>query len=355
MQGSAYLLPFYQGVVQALTDAGALKDTTRLAGLSGGTLTSALLAAGVSGEAQFRAVTDMIKDCSAAGPAGCQPLNEKLGTLLAGLWPPEGAGRLVGDRVRVWVSALPDVGSPGLTGSVPYGLTNFTSTADVEAALFGSDMIPCFSDARTFNLVRGVPAMDGGFSSDFRELCSDAVAAGRPCVTAATAVVSPAGMKDADGASLEGCPAAVGGGYATGPARQGAKGAAPLAAPTAPQSEWALPTSCPANGDPATIWPPFVAQGSTLPEGTKPDIYPGARTAALKAWEACEWLSYALKPDFARWQDVYDAGLAEGAAWAAAEGWCVEKEIAAAAAAGETSTQGVEKVEKRKGGAMRSE
>lgn len=330
MQGSAYLLPFYQGVVQGLADAGALKETTHLSGLSGGALTSALVAAGIPGEAQFNATSGMIKKCSADGPAGCQPLNGKLGELLADILPPD-AGKRAGDRVRVWVSALPNVTSPTLAGSVPYGVSGFTSNADLQAALFGSDMIPCFTDARTYNLVRGVPAIDGGFSSDFRELCSDA-AGSAPCVTAATAVVNPAGTADG-GASLADCPAAVAGSYQTSPSRAGAKGKAPLAAPAGPAESWALPTACPAGADPATVWPPFVSQGSTLPPSAKPDIYPGARTDALKAWAACDWLAFALKPDFAKWESVYEAGLAEAGAWAVEAGWCVEKpkkEVAAA-------------------------
>ena len=325
MQGSAYLLPFYQGVVQGLSDAGALKETTRLAGLSGGALTSALFASGISGEAQFDAVNAMIKNCSAAGPSGCEPLNEKLGSLLATLLPEE-AGEKVGGRVRVWVSALPNVTSPSLTGSVPFGVTDFTSTADLQEALFGSDMIPCFSDAKTFNLVRGVPAMDGGFSSDFRELCADAVSAGARCVTAATAVVNPARTQD-KGKSLKGCKSAIQGDYKTSPSRAGVKGTAPLQPSTLPVSEWALPTACPADkAEVASVWPPFVAQGSTLePEGAKPDIFAGARTDALSTWEACDWLAYALAPDFEKWRSVYEAGLAEAGAWAVEEGYCVEK------------------------------
>ena len=178
MQGSAYLLPFYQGVVQGLADAGALGEATHLAGLSGGALTAALVAAGVSGEAQFNATTAMIKACGAAGPAGCQPLNGKLAGLLGDLLPPD-AGARAGARVRVWVSALPDTNATTLAGSVPYGVSDFASTPDLTAALFASDMIPCFSDGdRAYNLVRGVPAIDGGFSSDFRELCADVAGAG---------------------------------------------------------------------------------------------------------------------------------------------------------------------------------
>jgi hypothetical protein len=322
MQGSAYLLPFYQGVVQGLADAGALKESTRLAGLSGGALTAALVAAGISGEGQFNATTALIKKCSADGPAGCQPLNGKLAALLGDLLPAD-AGKSIGGRVRVWVSALPNTSANTLAGSVPYGVTDFTSNADLTAALFGSDMIPCFSDDRTYNLVRGVPAMDGGFSSDFRELCSDAGAS--PCVTAATAVVNGAAAGD-KGASLEACPAAIPGTYATSPARAGAKGATPLAPPATPQADWALPAACARGVDPSTVWPPFVSQGSTLPAGAKPDIYAGARTTgALQAWAACDWLAFALKPDFAKWESVYEAGLMEAGAWAAEAGWCVEE------------------------------
>lgn len=321
MQGSAYLLPFYQGLVQALTDAGALKDTTHLSGLSGGALTSAMLSSGISGEAQFNALTAMIKNCSASGPKGCEPLNSNLKKTLDGVLPAD-AGKRAGKRVRVWVSALPNVSATTLDGSVPFGVSDFTSNADLEEALFATDMIPCFTDSKTFNLVRGVPAMDGGFSSDFRELCADASAAGAKCVTAATAVVNPAGTGDG-GSSLEGCPAAISGSYKTSPARAGAKGLTPLVAPTLARAEWSLPSTCTPGVDPSTTWPPFVSQGSTLE--AKPDLYPGARTGALKNWTACEWLTYALKPDFDKWQSVYDAGLAEGAAWAVEEGWCVEK------------------------------
>jgi hypothetical protein len=338
MQGSAYLLPFYQGLVQGLTDAGALKPTTVLAGLSGGALTSALLAVGVSGERQFNETTAMIGTCAEEGNPGCRPLNGKLALLLGGLLPPD-AGTAVGDRVRVWVSAL-NSSSPTLAGSVPYGVTGFQSNADLESALFASDMIPCFSDDRPYNLVRGVPAIDGGFSSDFAELCTDARAAGARCVTAATAVVNAKATADG-GASLKGgaCPAQVSGSYALpkGAARAGSGGAAPLAPPTTSQADWALPTACPPPGtDPATIWPPFIAQASTLsPEGALPDLYPGARTDALKDWKACDWLTFALKPDFSRWQSVYDAGLAEAGAWALEEGYCVEKEVSGGVAAAE--------------------
>jgi hypothetical protein len=293
---------------------------------------------GVSGEKQFNETTAMIKTCSAEGANGCRPLNGKLALLLEGLLPPD-AGAAVGDRVRVWVSALTNVSSPTLDGSVPFGVTGFQSNDDLTAALFGSDMIPCFSDERTYNLVRGVPAIDGGFSTDFAEMCSDARAAGAPCVTAATAVVN--GKATADGgASLADCPAAVPGTYAlpAGSPRAGAGGMAPLAAPATPQADWALPTACPPEGgDPASVWPPFVSQGSTLPGGAMPDIYPGARTDALKTagWAACDWLAFALKPDFARWQSVYDAGLAEAGAWALEAGYCVEK----AAAGGGVATQ----------------
>ena len=329
MQGSAYLLPFYQGVVQGLADAGALGEATHLAGLSGGALTAALVAAGVSGEAQFNATTAMIKACGAAGPAGCQPLNGKLAGLLGDLLPPD-AGARAGARVRVWVSALPDTNATTLAGSVPYGVSDFASTPDLTAALFASDMIPCFSDGdRAYNLVRGVPAIDGGFSSDFRELCADAAGAGGArCVTAATAVLNPAATADG-GASLAACPGAVGGAYQTGPARTGVKGTVPLAAPAGPPSAWALPSTCPPGADPAAAaWPPFVPQGSTLsPPGANPDIYPGARTDAVRGWEACDWLSFALKPDFERWGSVYAAGLAEAGAWAREAGWCVEKGV----------------------------
>jgi hypothetical protein len=282
----------------------------------------------VSGERQFNESTAMLKACSAQGNPGCRPLNSRLALLLGDLLPPN-AGQTVGDRVRVWMSALPNASSPSLAGSVPWGVTGFTDNADLEAALFGSDMIPCFSDDRTYNLVRGVPAIDGGFSTDFGEMCADARAAGGRCVTAATAVINAPATADG-GASLEGgaCMAAVSGDYAlpaTSP-RAGSGGLAPLAAPATAQADWALPTACPAEGgDPASLWPPFILQGYTLPAGTKPDIYPGGRTASLADWAACDWLAYALKPDFDQWQAVYDAGLAEAGAWAVADGYCVEK------------------------------
>ena len=71
-----------------------------------------------------------------------------------------------------------------------------------------------------------------------------------------------------------------------------------------------------------------ASSSSTLsPPGAKPDIYPGARTDAVRGWAACDWLSFALKPDFERWGSVYAAGLAEAGAWAREAGWCVEKGV----------------------------
>ena len=83
-----------------------------------------------------------------------------------------------------------DVLSTNLLNSVAQGTSKWADIPDIIANIAVSDMIPCFTDPTFFNTFRGGAFIDGGFCSDFAELCPKSTP-GSKCLKSATTFLGP--------------------------------------------------------------------------------------------------------------------------------------------------------------------
>ena len=327
------MLPFYSGVVQALQDRNVLTPnisrSASFGGQSGGAITAVLTALGVPGLQQFQIFQQALVGvaiCQATLPAD-QQLQEcsfnKIGLpLLAAAIRAvnSDAVKAINKRVVLW-SCQVDVLSTTLLNGVAQGTSTWTDVDDLIANIAVSDLIPCFTDATFYNLFRGSAFIDGGYCSDFAQLCPGGVAApgatGTKCLKMATTFLGP-NLRGTPLPTPENCPSAtprnkwvnVGKGYYT----------------PAEEKEWKLPRGdCRNPADVASVkanTTPFVPFGATA----LPDIHPTFYAPLPPVFNnGCEWLATSSSPPFpglAGFAEVYAHGYESGLGWASENGYC---------------------------------
>ena len=155
-----------------------------------------------------------------------------------------------------------------------------------------SDMLPCFTDDAFFRSFRGSAFIDGGFCSDFAQLCPGGLAEGTKCLKMATTFLGP-NLRGTAMPTVNNCPAVtprnkwvnVGKGYYT----------------PADEKTWTLPNgSC---QDPVAVKAakadatPFVPFGVTA----RPDIHPSFYAPLPAVFPTgCEWLASSSAPQSRR-------------------------------------------------------
>ena len=254
--GSGWNLVYYAGVLESLQQAGALNPlTSRFAGLSGGSVAAATSAAGLTGKQMYDLLIGTLDTCE---PGACQI---ELAAVFRALLPPD-VSTVYGSRVsifmtklnslgaaagvvsgvtspktalirtsspaknssfaaaspahaeiaakgRSWPSAA-DIADDNLGAARPWGVSSFAAPADVVGAVSSSSFLPCWSAPIPFYVYRGKPVIDGGFSTNFADMCAAALngtAPGTECVrVAGSSIIGPyvkEGNGDKSGRSCE--------------------------------------------------------------------------------------------------------------------------------------------------------
>lgn len=247
----------------------------------------------------------------ATAAANCTLLAIGMPMLQAHL-PPDAAER-VSQRLTIWACQV-DPLTTTLQHGVAVGTSAWPDNADLVANVDASSLIPCFTGARFFSLFRGAPFIDGGFCSDFAQMCASSPSS---CLKLSTTFLGP----DLNGGSVPTpatCPAVT-------PANNLPFPAAEYYVP-ADWSSWTLPQgSCANSTAVASVKAgaiPYVRQGVTA----KPDIHPAFYAPLPSSFpSACAWLaaSAGVMPGGLEWyKAVYEHGYASGAGWADAHGYC---------------------------------
>lgn len=232
--GSGWNLVYYAGVLESLQQAGALDPlTSRMAGVSGGSVAAATSGAGLSGKQMYDVLMQTLNSCE---PVTCQIA---LAAVFRALLPPDVAA-VYGSRVTIFMTRLnalgavaravagatsrktalirtsspaknssfaaaspahaelaakgrnwpsaADVADDALGAAQPWAVSTFAAPADVVGAVSSSSFLPCWSAPIPFYLYQNKPVIDGGFSTDFGRMCSAALngtASGTECVRVA--------------------------------------------------------------------------------------------------------------------------------------------------------------------------
>jgi len=306
LHGSGFLFFYYFGVLDALESRGAVvPGSSQFAGVSGGAVTAALSAAGLTGAEIATVLGAALKACAGDG---CHPVAPWLAPMLTGALPDDLAERVKG-RLAVWVTQL-DASSPSPTNGAPWALSSFTSRDDIVNAVVASSYLPCWTGDEPFATLHGAPALDGGFSTDFAQMCGPESVEGG-CVRVSAGVVGPNAAAPAAGSP----PCLATAGPRIAPSHH------PLY-PVPPPSAWKLNNATCAAKDPRASpasWPPLVGHGAG---GSRATIFPGFSPAAPLPFSACEWAGMSLTPAPQKWDAVFRQGVADGIAWAEANGFC---------------------------------
>lgn len=292
-------------MLDALEARGAVvPGESQFAGVSGGAVTAALSAAGLSGSEIAAVLGAALKACAGDG---CHPVAPWLAPMLVGALPDDLAERVKG-RLAVWVTQL-DASSDTAAAGAPWALSQFESRDEVVDAVVASSYLPCWTGNEPFATLHGSPALDGGFSTDFAQMCAGAEGG---CVRVSAGVVGPNAAAPAPEAAAA-CLAAAG--PRIPPSHH------PLY-PVIPASEWRLDNATCAKKDPRgspASWPPLVGHGLG---GARAAIFPGFSPASPLPFTACEWAGMSLTPAPGKWEAVFKQGVADGFAWADANGFC---------------------------------
>ena len=119
------------------------------------------------------------------------------------------AAAAIATKGRDWPSAA-DITDDKLGAASPWGISKFTTPADVVSAVSSSSFLPCWSAPIPFYVYENKPVIDGGFSTNFGHMCAaslNGTAPGTECVrVAASGILGPyvkAGNDDKSGRSCE--------------------------------------------------------------------------------------------------------------------------------------------------------
>lgn len=208
--GSAGLFIFYAGVAQGLIEKGLLvPGASKMTGLSGGAITSAVVAAGVPPAALLASYDDSPIFCDATLPddwatKGEPTAKESLARfattcLRTAEWPlnrvaasmrkliPAAAVPTVSKTVQIFASQINPLDYRARVSS-PMG--PFSSKEDLITKIGASSDLPCLVSGTSFTVVNNSaaagggekPYIDGGFTTNFNQLCAGATDTSR-CIT----------------------------------------------------------------------------------------------------------------------------------------------------------------------------
>lgn len=211
--GSAGLFIFYAGVAQGLIEKGLLvPGVSKMTGLSGGAITSAVVAAGVPPAALLASYDDSPIFCNATLPddwaTGGEPrAKESLARFAATClrtaeWPlnrvaasmrkliPAAAVPVISETVQIFASQINPLDYRARVSS-PMG--PYSSKEDLIAKIGASSDLPCLVSGTSFTVVNSSssangggggekPYIDGGFTTNFNQLCAGATDKSR-CIT----------------------------------------------------------------------------------------------------------------------------------------------------------------------------
>lgn len=225
--GSAGLFIFYAGVAQGLIEAGLLvPGVSAMAGLSGGAITAAAVAAGVAPAALLSSYDESPIFCDAALPDDWATGGEtRAGELLARFaarclrtaeWPL----RRVADSMRRLIPAekvadvsrtvqifASQVNPLDYRSRVASPMGPYSSKEDLVQKISASSDLPCLVSGTSFTVVnttttggggRGEggekPFVDGGFTANFNQLCAGATDRSR-CITVTVRCIHREGVR----------------------------------------------------------------------------------------------------------------------------------------------------------------
>lgn len=206
--GSAGLFIFYAGVAQGLIESGLLvPGVSKMAGLSGGAITSAVVAAGVPPAALLASYDESPIFCNATLPddwstRGEQRAEELLARfattcLRTADWPlnrvadamrkliPAAAVPVVSKTVQIFASQINPL---DYRARVSSRMGPYSSKEDLVTKISASSDLPCLVSGTSVTVVPNAngggekPFIDGGFSTNFNQLCAGATDKSR-CIT----------------------------------------------------------------------------------------------------------------------------------------------------------------------------
>lgn len=327
-EGSALLITYYSGVVQALLEKGVIvPGVTPLSGLSGGAFTAVFTTLGLSGEEQKNLWIDIITACGMRFNGSCTGhLNALLDEHLAEVLP-DNVTDSVNGLVRIAVSQL-NASQPGLNNTATWVLDEWSSKADLRSAMLSTNWIPCFSGGTTYTIYRNQPVIDGGYSAGFRDLCPSGL---ENCLTVASWHVGDAASQVCDAAK---CPSSAAS-SCTSAERPPEEQVFALYENEGYVDQWPIEEvrqRCPSSlfaSMPPYHTGAFVAHNSIAASNVTIDIHPG-KFGDLPLFNgtrviACQWQDWAMLlpsgQELEAMELIYDQGLADGLAWAAAHGF----------------------------------
>lgn len=179
--GSAYLLPWYFGVIDVLMEEGLyVPAVTPSGGLSGGAYTVMLTCAGATPQQLQQAFGATLRKCWADWnkTSGLFPCQGDLDAVLYNLAKNSTSGSDVADKcsdkVRVAYTSV-DPNDATMNTVTPVIQTVFDNNTDVVNALVSTSFISCFSACAPYSYNRGMATVDGGYSATLDDLCPDNV------------------------------------------------------------------------------------------------------------------------------------------------------------------------------------
>lgn len=300
--------------------------TAQFAGFSGGSLTVVLTGLGWSGRRQYALFNDVVAAIGAckaaalsapnpqAAASKCTLNNAGIGIIAAAL-AGTNVPAAINKRVSIWACQVNAMATT-LDGGVTEGTDKWSSNDDVLANIMVSDQIPCFTTDTFYNLFRGAPYIDGGYCTDFAQLCPKGAA---KCLKMSTEFLGPALPAGTPFPTDANCPIVNPPNYLPVVAK-------PYYTP-GDRALWKLPQgSCLSQADRTAVnlHPRHVPQGVTA----KPDIHPAFYAPLPPEFaDGCAWITAALEPSPApTLQATFDAefnhGYASAVGWADAHGYC---------------------------------
>mmetsp|Transcript_5640 Transcript_5640/g.11072 ORF Transcript_5640/g.11072 Transcript_5640/m.11072 type:complete len:392 (-) Transcript_5640:1401-2576(-) len=308
--GSALLLPWYLGAMEALVEEGVVQpESMPGAGLSGGAVTAMLTCAGVRPVDQYQLLKGALVDCyeSWDPKSGVFPCNGQLSSIeykgFSTLYDPSSINSIAEKCSHVGIAFTEvDPNDPTMNTLTSTIVANHSTDEAILRDLISSSFLSCSSMSVPYFVNDGMATVDGGYSTTLSDLCGGnetsclTIQVYYPNTTEAGPVCTTQDNVDAAiaGELVSQCLEVAGGTF-----NQSAKGPPPPA--------WAnftsigdLPTSCPAG--PSTFMPPGEA-----------DIYPG-KYIPLN-YSCFEWQCMAYIPYPDRLDDLFNLGQEEARAW----------------------------------------
>ena len=337
LSGSGPLFIFYAGVCQELIAKKILvPGVSKMAGISGGAIAAAVVAAGTPplalldaydaepglycnstldegwpmsrGNDFQRAAHDLEAFVANCVMTAQWPL-EKVAKALRGLLPADVAA--ISATVQVVASQINPI---SYKKKVAWPLGPFSSKEDLIDKIGASSTLPCLLSGTSFVEVAGRPYVDGGFTANFNQLCVNATSA-NPCLSASALHYGPRGylpQTNKHGKCDDSLPLA--------PSTSGNQ-PSPLngfaSYPKLDRRDWKLGTEKCGLTDWAGVATSYFRMVDTSP-GTVISINPGKRTPMPIT--PCQWQSYGLrKANRTISRMIFEHGVSEARAFVAEE------------------------------------